>query len=385
MNQSAFNIGRARTACSLKIQKRMRPVQKDYGETNFVTGMRAYAALAVVLIHVGGAGLSELGRLGQHLAQVGSVGVYVFFVISGFSVATSYANANSYRAYLIRRVLRIAPLYYFWLAAAAGAVGLNFWGQVFDQRLGAYNWAMHLTFLGFLDYRVTNSIIGTEWSIHVEVFWYVLLPLLLRPIMRFRLGVPIAIATSALFYLLTVYVQQLLPMTENNASLLVGWNPLPYLFSFCLGMSAYKLRSKSENPAPRNLVMALVVLAIIVYLVTSSIWVRPFVKSYFFYSVATFAVICLGSQQNFLCKTFLANRVAKFLGLISYGIYLSHYPIKEWLVAKHLIVSGTFSAFAVTIFLAIVISTLTYFVIERPASNWAKRLFVRRDEQEKAI
>lgn len=140
--------------------------------------------------------------------------------------------------------------------------------------------------------------------------------------MRFRLGVPIAIATSALFYLLTVYVQQLLPMTENDASIAVGWNPLPYLFSFCLGMSAYKLRSTSVKPAPQNLLMALVVLAIIVYLVTSSIWVRPFVNSYFFYSVATFAVICLGSQQNFLCKTFFANRLAKFLGLISYGIYL---------------------------------------------------------------
>lgn len=341
----------------------------DYGDTNFVTGMRAYAALAVVLVHAGGAGLSDLGRLGQHLATVGTVGVYVFFVISGFSVATSYANAVSYRAYLILRVLRIAPLYYFWLAVSAGVVGLNYWGQVFDQRLGAYNWAMHLTFLGFLDYPVTNSIIGTEWTIHIEVFWYVLLPLLMRPIMRFRLGVPVAIAASALFYLLTVYVKQLLPMSENNASIAVDWNPLPYLFSFCLGISAYKLRPTllKHGPPPHNLAMALVVLTIGLYLIISSIWTRPFVNSYIFYSVATFAVICLGSQQNFLCRGFFANRLAMFLGSISYGIYLSHYPIKEWLVAQQLIVVGTFAAFAGTLFLAIAVSTLTYLLTDRKA------------------
>ena len=63
---------------------------KDYGDTNFITGMRAYAALAVVLIHAGGGGLRDIGQMGDNIANLGLAGVYVFFVISGFSVASSY-------------------------------------------------------------------------------------------------------------------------------------------------------------------------------------------------------------------------------------------------------------------------------------------------------
>lgn len=335
--------------------------------------MRAFAALAVVLIHAGGAGLNQFGQLGKYLATIGGAGVYVFFVISGFSVANSYAHSSSYKDFLLERLIRIAPLYYFWLIAAASAVGLNYWGQVFNQRLGFYNWFMHLSFLGGLDYRVTNSIIGTEWTIHIEVFWYVLIPLLMRPILSIRLGVPISLVISFYVYLLAVYVEQLLPLPPTNAWIAVYWNPLPYLFSFCLGISAYKLRLAAIRPAPHNLAMTLVLIFTAGYALISAFAESVLINSYIFYSTVTFAIICLGSKENFLCRTIFTNRFTLFLGTISYGIYLSHFPIKEWLLNRTLIVPGTFSAFVAVACAAISISALTYIWIERPFSNWAKR------------
>ncbi len=38
---------------------------------------------------------------------------------------------------------------------------------------------MHFAFVSFLDYRIANSLIGVEWTIPVEVFWYIFLPFLL--------------------------------------------------------------------------------------------------------------------------------------------------------------------------------------------------------------
>ena len=73
---------------------------KNYGATTFVTGMRAYAATAVVLTHSGGAGLRDLGSIGNHLTELGAQGVTVFFVISGFSVATSRDRSESFIAIL---------------------------------------------------------------------------------------------------------------------------------------------------------------------------------------------------------------------------------------------------------------------------------------------
>jgi hypothetical protein len=61
-------------------ERQMRIVPtKDYGDTNFITGMRAFAALAVVVIHSGGAGLRNLGQWGINLADIGRTGPYVFF------------------------------------------------------------------------------------------------------------------------------------------------------------------------------------------------------------------------------------------------------------------------------------------------------------------
>ncbi len=60
-------------------------IEKNYGNTNFITGMRAFAALAVIMIHAGGAGFRELGEIGKNVANFGAAGVFVFFVISGFS------------------------------------------------------------------------------------------------------------------------------------------------------------------------------------------------------------------------------------------------------------------------------------------------------------
>ena len=53
--------------------------KKDYGSTSFITGIRAFAAMAVVLIHAGGAGLRNLGSFGNNIVNFGQAGVYVFF------------------------------------------------------------------------------------------------------------------------------------------------------------------------------------------------------------------------------------------------------------------------------------------------------------------
>lgn len=136
---------------------------KDYGDTSFITGMRAFAALAVVLIHAGGAGFRELGSIGNNIADFGRAGVYVFFVISGFSVASSYENSKCYLEYLNKRLWRVAPLYYFWLAVSILlGVTATYWQKQFGVGIDVYNLVLHGLFIGWLDYRITNSILGVE-------------------------------------------------------------------------------------------------------------------------------------------------------------------------------------------------------------------------------
>lgn len=228
---------------------------KDYGDTNFITGMRAFAAFGVLLVHSGGAGLYQLGEMGGNLAILGSWGVYVFFVISGFSVASSYESSTGYFDYINKRLWRIAPIYYFWIAVAiALSVTSVAWQQKFNVSVDSYNVLMHLSFLSFLNYRITNSILGVEWSISIEVFWYFLIPALVFA-GRSRIVLLVSILASFFIYKYSIehpeFIERpefkLLQVRSQDAALAMHWNPVPYAFAYCLGVAAYKLREHSRG------------------------------------------------------------------------------------------------------------------------------------------
>src|ERR1700710_648212 len=103
-----------------------RPARARSGAAFFpaVEGLRAVAALLVVLVHVAFvAGLtSSPGGTGAYTARA-EVGVGVFFVISGFLLYRPWVLAHRDGAagpplarFLVRRALRILPLY--WVALA---------------------------------------------------------------------------------------------------------------------------------------------------------------------------------------------------------------------------------------------------------------------------
>lgn len=238
----------------------MRSAINDYGDTNFITGMRAFAAFGVVLIHSGGAGLRSLGDIGNNLADVGKTGVYVFFVISGFSVAASFAASNGYLDYLGKRLWRVAPLYFLWIALASK----NLWLPALQGEAGLrgedlYNILMHLSFLSFLDYKIANSILSVEWSISVEVFWYFVVPLLIAGI-HGKKTVFISIIAALLLYRYAVIHSQWLPVPAADAPFALHVNPITYALSYCLGVSAYKLRPTLKRPERlTNLILVLVV------------------------------------------------------------------------------------------------------------------------------
>ncbi len=101
-------------------------LQPPAGNERFplVDGLRAIAALSVVVYHVGlVSGLNEGGGGAHYAFQRLNVGVTLFFVISGFLLYRPYVNARlrgtprpTARQFFRRRLLRIVPAY--WAALA---------------------------------------------------------------------------------------------------------------------------------------------------------------------------------------------------------------------------------------------------------------------------
>lgn len=341
----------------------------DYGDTNFITGMRAYAAFAVVLIHMGGGGLRSLGDVGNRVADMGGAGVYAFFVISGFSVASALHSGPTYGAYLARRMARIAPLYYFWMAAAA-AISI--------EKPSLYNWAMHVSFLSVADYKITNSIIGVEWSIPIEVFWYFLLPFLLKPIFEKRWGIPIAVVVSFFLYKASRIIPEYLPMPPSEAFLAMHWSPLPYVFSYCLGAVAFRIRPILA-PLASNLVIGSIFILFVLYAVSSRFATYSRASEFFAITVFTFALICLGSAKNVIYQRMFTTKACIFLGTISYGVYLCHLPISGLVTRLGFEPADATLKFLLVSALSVLASLVTYRVIERPFQLLGKRLESRLD------
>ena len=344
---------------------------KKYGDTDFITGMRAYAALAVLFIHSGNGGIESLGEIGARLAVLGGQGVAVFFVISGYSVASSFASSQGFGDYINKRFWRIAPLYYFWiiiwLVAALLSGNLN---------TDAYNLFMHSVFLSSLDYRIApiGLIGGVDWTLSIEMVWYFMVP----SIFLWTRGVPrlifCLIASTAIFVLITKF-RGLFPFPPKEFAEIMHYSPIPYVFNFCLGIVAFKLREFSYNFARwGDVALISIAVAFLIFLLgPKSLMLH---SMFVFFTIAAFFLILFGSETSKFYRILFSNRIVRFGGTISYGIYLCHISVIELIDSTGMaIFSNAQVKLAAVLTITTAISTVTYLLIEKPALAFGRFLF----------
>jgi peptidoglycan/LPS O-acetylase OafA/YrhL len=194
--------------------------------------VRFYLALAVAASHLDP--FCPGNRLERWFDDMGGLAAVLgFLIISGFSIAAS--EAKQPEGFYRRRLLRIMPLYVLALVASyacvrgfGGAVRATN-GEVFVAPTGA-EWAKNLFFLqGFVTSSLkTNPVI---WTLSVEVFFYVLAPVLAR------LSQPalaaIGLGALALFLAaLPFHLPSFAELRGGAAAALLGWAWLAGFIAF---------------------------------------------------------------------------------------------------------------------------------------------------------
>jgi peptidoglycan/LPS O-acetylase OafA/YrhL len=156
-------------------------------------GLRAIAILLVLARHAGRAfqdGTQPILPIAGWDAAApflnGWIGVDLFFVLSGFLITrhllARYADPNglALAPYLAKRALRIVPAYFaVLLIVAAGLVPM----YEFSQEALGLRVAYHMLFLQ--DYLPANIVV-VFWSLGVEEKFYLLAPLILAALLRWR-------------------------------------------------------------------------------------------------------------------------------------------------------------------------------------------------------
>jgi peptidoglycan/LPS O-acetylase OafA/YrhL len=349
-----------------------------------IDGLRAVAVLSVVGFHTFPA-----------LVPGGFVGVDIFFVISGYLI-TGILLDNlgerrfSFLEFYRRRIQRIFPALFLLLAACLAAGWYFLMPDEFqDVARHAFasagfvsNWLLwHRA--PYFDIQADTKPLQHLWSLAVEEQFYILWPVVLWLTWRLRLNVAVIIAILAIIsFALNIadtfsadYVQNQIAFASSHTrawELLLGgllayattyrgrW--LPFI-SPTGAAPALKIRSDVLTTAGIVL-LAFVLVGIRLKSAFPGFWaLLP--------TMGTCLIIAAGPQA-WLNRALFASRPCRFIGIISYPLYLWHWPLLSF---ARLLNGATPSAIVrlVLIGVAILLAWLTYRAVERPIRGGRRR------------
>ena len=328
-----------------------------------IDGIRAIAVLSVIAYHFGFA------------ATGGFVGVDIFFVISGFLIGSHiYSGAIegefSYATFYARRAKRIVPALVAVLAAtfvAMLAVGTpkelrDFGRDAVASILSVSNITLYRSLDYFRPTAELNPLLMT-WSLGVEEQFYIIAPVLLLLLVRLRRSFRFAAlaAIAALSLLLAAWQVRHYP---QPAFYLLP----PRAWELGAGVLLGLWKIEHATSAPRRPALIELQAALGLALLLAPIFIYDPLTP--FPGVAAIppvvgAALLLASEASFINRRILANRGATFFGLISYSLYLWHWP----LISIARLVSETEPSApvrAALCVLAIVLAWISYRFIETP-------------------
>ncbi len=156
-------------------------------------GLRGLAVLTVFLSH--SSGFRQRLTPWTSFHGCGHLGVYLFFVLSGFLLAWSLLESGRIRfgGFYLRRFFRIAPLYF--LVVTGVFVIQRITGQV-----DLYNLHIKDGWPGYLRHLLFYQGDSVFWTIATEFEFYFILPVLVWALMRWRNVAATFLGIAALFY-----------------------------------------------------------------------------------------------------------------------------------------------------------------------------------------
>lgn len=280
-------------------QKPLKPLAHTEKMPN-LDGLRAFACVFVVISHIPKAGFIGL---------IGSVGVGVFFTLSGFLMGYLYArqpcDPTQVRRYAIARFARIVPIY--WLVISL-CVLISF--------MGAPDFPLYIASLTSIvrHYGLSGNV-GPFWSIPLEIQYYVFFVFL---------WYCLATARKARWMLLTaIAVCALLVATNDHWPNL----SLPSKLHFFLAGTIAGIipREFWQAGTRRSMLVALqlLALAIILFPLTQDYTEETFYDSVGL-SIAFAIAVYFLSFNSYSSSLLLASKPVRKIGQASFSIYLMH-------------------------------------------------------------
>lgn len=343
-----------------------KPMTSNHTYRPEIDGLRAIAVLAVLVFH-----------LNPDWAPGGFVGVDVFFVISGFLITsiivrTQAESRFSFADFYLRRIRRIAPAYFVVVLASLAAGCLLMLPADLKQLAASAGWSAvslpNVYFWLHLDtgYFATDSNqfpLLHLWSLGVEEQFYLVWPLMLLAGLRW---VPRQFQQGLLVLLIAAsftYAHQQALADPSFAYYMLPTRAGELALGGLLA-TLRPVRDATRSQHPLFEAVALLGLLLIIGSIALLDGNTRFPGWYALPACAGAALIILAdSQRHCLLLAPLRSSLLVGIGLISYSLYLWHWPILAFL--RYLSVPLHGWTMAGVIALIFVLASLSYWFVER--------------------
>ncbi|SHN82325.1 acyltransferase family protein [Bradyrhizobium erythrophlei] len=325
-----------------------------------IDGLRAFAVVSVVLYHAF-----------PKAVRGGYIGVDVFFVISGFLISSILLKEMSDRSFTFsrfygRRVRRIFPALAVCLTGvlAYGFVCLLpsefmqlgkhvFFGAAFLSNIAIWSEA------GYFDIAATLKPLLHLWSLGIEEQFYIVWPALLWTIFQTKASLG---RLLVLMFLASFAINIWLSSTSIVGDFFL---PFPRFWELLLGAGLAYQNQVVLAPATRSWLS----LAGLVALLTSAAFFTPELRFPGWLAplpVAGAAALIFAGPEAVVNRWFLSDRRIVFVGLISYPLYLWHWPLISYAYIIRLGKPPTPLMAAGLVVASFVLAWMTYRLVERP-------------------
>jgi peptidoglycan/LPS O-acetylase OafA/YrhL len=339
-----------------------------------IDGLRAIAVLSVVLYHAF-----------PKVLNGGFIGVDIFFVISGFLISTIIFESLdkttfSFRTFYARRIARIFPalivvlsatLCFGWLVLLSDELN-----QLGRHALAGAGFVANFVFwdeVSYFDTAAEAKPLLHLWSLSIEEQFYLLWPLLIWLIWHFRTSVPWIMAGLVI---VSFWMNVVLVSSDPVAAF---YSPLPRFWELmCGALLAWHVLNKDQLTASASRwqmsigavkwlpdMASVFGLLLIVFGLFAIEKDDSFPGYWALFPVLGTVLLIAAGTTAFVNRTILSTRVMIWFGLISFPLYLWHWPLLSF---SQIIHAGDppRNLKVILVLIAVLLAWLTFKIIERP-------------------
>ena len=335
-----------------------------------IDGLRAIAVSAVILYH------AQISIFGHQPFKGGFIGVDIFFVISGYLITSIIlkelvtTGTFSFKHFYERRIRQLLPVLLFvmlvsfpfaWMYLSPSNL-VEFSKSILYSLGFSSNFYFHYSGLEYSVEGLRHPFLHT-WSLSVEEQYYILFPIVL--LVTFKYFRKYLVHVLILGFIISLGLAEWTSRNYPSASFYFLHTRIWELLAGSL-LAYFEInnghRSKNET---LNLILPTIGLILIGQ---SILFFNDEMFHPSFYSLSPIIGVCLivwFSNKNELITKILSSKLFVGIGLISYSLYIWHYPIFVFTAKLRFAEGNIFIKLLMGIFV-LILSIISYYFIEKP-------------------